>query len=82
MATGSWAIRPLLISGVNPSAAWAAGGGIIGLDIAMKHPERLDHLFAQAANITTDGVDPAVATNAVTLYKVLGGGAQAPDGRG
>ena len=24
----------------------------------------------------------AVATNAVTLYKVLGGGAQAPDGRG
>lgn len=40
-------------------------GGIIGLDIAMKHPERLDHLFAQAANITTDGVDPAVATNAV-----------------
>ena len=40
-------------------------GGIIGLDIAMKHPERLDHLFAQAANITVDGVDPAVATNAV-----------------
>ncbi|WP_395542998.1 alpha/beta fold hydrolase [Neotabrizicola sp. sgz301269] len=40
-------------------------GGIIGLDIAMTHPERLDHLFAQAANITTDGVDPAVATNEV-----------------
>lgn len=40
-------------------------GGIIGLDIAMTHPERLDHLFAQAANITTDGVDPAVATDAV-----------------
>lgn len=40
-------------------------GGIIGLDIAMSHPERLDHLFAQAANITTDGVDPAVASNAV-----------------
>jgi pimeloyl-ACP methyl ester carboxylesterase len=40
-------------------------GGIIGLDIAMSHPERLDHLFAQAANITVDGVDPAVATNAV-----------------
>jgi pimeloyl-ACP methyl ester carboxylesterase len=40
-------------------------GGIIGLDIAMSHPERLDQLFAQAANITTDGVDPAVATNAV-----------------
>jgi pimeloyl-ACP methyl ester carboxylesterase len=40
-------------------------GGIIGLDIAMSHPERLTHLFAQAANITTDGVDPAVATDAV-----------------
>ncbi len=40
-------------------------GGIIGLDIAMSHPERLDHLFAQAANITTDGVDPKVATDAV-----------------
>jgi pimeloyl-ACP methyl ester carboxylesterase len=40
-------------------------GGIIGLDMAMKHPERLNHVFAQAANITTDGVDPAVATNAV-----------------
>jgi pimeloyl-ACP methyl ester carboxylesterase len=40
-------------------------GGIIGLDIAMKHPDRLNRLFAQAANITVDGVDPAVATNAV-----------------
>lgn len=40
-------------------------GGIIGLDIAMKHPERIDRLFAHAANITTDGVDPAVATDAV-----------------
>jgi pimeloyl-ACP methyl ester carboxylesterase len=40
-------------------------GGIIGLDIAMTHPERLKHLFAQAANITTDGVNPAAATDAV-----------------
>lgn len=40
-------------------------GGIIGLDIAMSHPERLDHLFAHAANITTDGVDPSVAEDAV-----------------
>ncbi|EYD74700.1 Alpha/beta hydrolase fold protein [Rubellimicrobium mesophilum DSM 19309] len=40
-------------------------GGIIGLDIAMTHPERLDHLFAQAANVTTDGVDPSVATDDV-----------------
>ncbi|MEO6299985.1 MAG: alpha/beta fold hydrolase [Paracoccaceae bacterium] len=40
-------------------------GGIIGLDIAMGHPERLSHLFAQAANITTDGVNPGVATDTV-----------------
>ena len=31
-------------------------GGIIGLDIAMKHPERLSKLFAHAANVTVDGV--------------------------
>ena len=40
-------------------------GGIIGLDIAMHHPERLKHLFAQAANITTDGVDPSVMNDKV-----------------
>ena len=40
-------------------------GGIIGLDIAINHPERLSKLFAHAANATVDGVDPAVATNAV-----------------
>jgi pimeloyl-ACP methyl ester carboxylesterase len=40
-------------------------GGIIGLDIAMTHPERLDQLFAHAANITVDGVDPSVAEDAV-----------------
>jgi len=30
-------------------------GGIIGLDIAIRHPERLSRLFAFAANYTTDG---------------------------
>ena len=33
-------------------------GGIIGIDIAMHHPERVTKLFAQAANVTTDGVKP------------------------
>jgi pimeloyl-ACP methyl ester carboxylesterase len=36
-------------------------GGIIGLDIAMSHPERVSKLFAQAANVTTDGVKPDMA---------------------
>ena len=40
-------------------------GGIIGIDMAMNYPTRVDQIFAQAANITTDGVDPAVATDAV-----------------
>jgi len=35
-------------------------GGIIGLDIAIHHPERLTKLFAQAANSKVDGVIPAV----------------------
>lgn len=38
-------------------------GGIIGIDIAMTHPERLTKLYAQAANVTVDGVDPGVATD-------------------
>ncbi|MBI1180762.1 MAG: alpha/beta fold hydrolase [Alphaproteobacteria bacterium] len=33
-------------------------GGIIGLDIALHHPERLTRLFAQAANATVDAVKP------------------------
>ena len=38
-------------------------GGIIGIDIALNHPERLTRLFAQAANVTVDGLDPGVMTN-------------------
>jgi pimeloyl-ACP methyl ester carboxylesterase len=38
---------------------WSDGGNI-GLDIAMNHPERLSRLFAQAANVTVDGVKPDV----------------------
>ncbi|MFC7065685.1 alpha/beta fold hydrolase [Brucella rhizosphaerae] len=30
-------------------------GGIIGIDIAMRYPERLKSLFAQAANVTPEG---------------------------
>ncbi len=33
-------------------------GGIIGIDIAMQHPERLTKLFAQGANVTPDGTKP------------------------
>ena len=36
----------------------ASDGGIIGIDIAMHHPARVTKLFAQAANVTTDGVKP------------------------
>ena len=40
-------------------------GGIIGLGIAMHHPERLKHLFAEGANITTDGNNPDLMTDKV-----------------
>lgn len=38
-------------------------GGIIGLDIAIHHPERLTKLFAHAANSKIDGVIPTVMEN-------------------
>jgi pimeloyl-ACP methyl ester carboxylesterase len=38
-------------------------GGIIGLDIAIRHPERLSRLFAFAANYTPEGVKPSVAND-------------------
>jgi pimeloyl-ACP methyl ester carboxylesterase len=38
-------------------------GGIIGIDMALRYPQRLDQVFAQAANVTTDGVDPGVETD-------------------
>jgi pimeloyl-ACP methyl ester carboxylesterase len=40
-------------------------GGIIGLDIAMKHPERLTSLFAHAANSVVEGLTPTVGTDPV-----------------
>ena len=38
-------------------------GGIIGLDIAIRHPERLSALYAFAANYVPEGVKPTVETD-------------------
>ncbi|RDJ16926.1 alpha/beta fold hydrolase [Rhizobium grahamii] len=38
-------------------------GGIIGIDMAMKNPEKLTRVIAQAANVTTDGVKADALTN-------------------
>lgn len=38
-------------------------GGIIGLEIALHHPERLRRLFAYAANADPSGVRPDIETN-------------------
>jgi pimeloyl-ACP methyl ester carboxylesterase len=38
-------------------------GGIIGIDIAMNHPERLTKVFAQAANTKVEGLKPDVLQN-------------------
>jgi pimeloyl-ACP methyl ester carboxylesterase len=40
-------------------------GGIIGLDIAMTYPDRLDKLFAFGANVTTSGLRDDIAQSAV-----------------
>ena len=40
-------------------------GGIIGINIAMNNPERVRKVFAHAANVTTDGVNPTVMQNKV-----------------
>ncbi|MBL8147721.1 MAG: alpha/beta hydrolase [Anaerolineae bacterium] len=40
-------------------------GGIIGLDIAINHPERLNKLVAYGANYIPAGVNPAVGESAV-----------------
>jgi len=54
-------------------------GGIIGLDMAMKHPERVRHLIAIGANISPDGAPPEtnsavmeeIGTQAKSLYDLL-----------
>jgi pimeloyl-ACP methyl ester carboxylesterase len=33
-------------------------GGIVGLDVAMNHPDRVDHLVTFGANFTPDGLNP------------------------
>jgi pimeloyl-ACP methyl ester carboxylesterase len=40
-------------------------GGIIGLVLAMQHPERVSKLFAYGANYNVSGVNPAVETDPV-----------------
>ncbi|MEJ6846698.1 alpha/beta fold hydrolase [Sinorhizobium fredii] len=57
MAADYVALLDYLQIGKVALVGWS-DGGIIGLDIAMKHPERLTKLFAHAANTTTTGVIP------------------------
>ncbi len=38
-------------------------GAIIGLDLAMRHPDRVGKVFAFAANVRTAGVKPGVSKN-------------------
>lgn len=40
-------------------------GGIISLELAINHPERIEKAFVIGTNYTTAGVDPAVETNVV-----------------
>ena len=38
-------------------------GGILGLDLAMRHPDRIDRIFAFAANTMTSGVKDGIDKN-------------------
>ena len=40
-------------------------GGIIGIDIAINHPERLNKLLAYGANYNVSGVDPGLESNPI-----------------
>ena len=54
MADDYLALLDYLKIGKVALVGWS-DGGIIGLDIAIRHPERLSRLFAFAANCTTAG---------------------------
>jgi pimeloyl-ACP methyl ester carboxylesterase len=45
-------------------------GGIIGLDIAIRHPERLSRLFAFAANYTPEGTNDVANSPTFNAYLV------------
>ncbi len=62
MASDYVALLDHLKIGKAALVGWS-DGGIIGIAIALKSPERLSKLFAHAANVTVDGVDPSVANN-------------------
>jgi pimeloyl-ACP methyl ester carboxylesterase len=55
MASDVLALMDRLKIGKADLVGWS-DGGIIGLDIAMHHPERLDHLFAFGANTNPAGL--------------------------
>ena len=63
MAADYIALLDYLKIGTVDLVGWS-DGGIIGIDIALHHPQSLRRLFAHAANVTTDGVDPNVMNNA------------------
>ncbi len=44
-------------------------GGIIGIDMAIHHPDRLTKLFAQAANVSPSGLFPETVTSAMNDAK-------------
>jgi pimeloyl-ACP methyl ester carboxylesterase len=55
MASDVLALMDFLKIDKTPVIGWS-GGAIIGLDIAIRHPERLSKLFAFAANSDPSGV--------------------------
>lgn len=52
-------------------------GGVLGLDLAMHHPDRVNHLVTFGANFRADGLNPAdVAWNRTATAESFGPGAR------
>ncbi len=66
MASDYLALLDYLKIGRTALVGWS-DGGIIGIDIALHHPERLTRLFAQAANVEPQGTDAGVLRNRTFL---------------
>jgi pimeloyl-ACP methyl ester carboxylesterase len=64
MASDVLAVMNILSIKKASIVGWS-DGGIIGIDIAVNHPDRLVKLFAFGANFNPAGVKPTVETDAV-----------------
>lgn len=64
MASDVLAVMDEMSIGKAAFVGWS-DGGIISLELAINHPDRISKAFVIGTNYTLDGIDPAVETNEV-----------------